>query len=305
MRALVLGGNGFIGSHLVEELLSRGDKIRVFDQSWNPCWTDINGLEYRSGRFCDTPQLSEALMGIDVVYHLISTSVPSTSNLDPVGDIQGNLVGTVNLLQQMAKLGVKRIVYLSSGGTVYGNPEQVPVPETHRLQPICSYGVVKVAIENYLSMFQHLHGIEPIVIRPSNPYGPRQRHTGVQGVIPTFLRRVLDGESIEVWGDGSIVRDYIYVSDLAELIAHAGSSEVTGVFNAGSGKGHSINDLLTVVGDVAEKRPVVRYKSGRSFDVQRVVLDISKAQEIFQWTPRVTLSDGISRHWEWLRDDLQ
>lgn len=300
MKALVLGGNGFIGSHLVETLMRRGDQVRVFGRCHGFRWFDNENVEYIDGQFDDPLQLADVLIGVDVVYHLISTSVPSTSNLDPVGDIQGNLIGTVNLLQKMVAAGVKRIVYLSSGGTVYGNPEQIPVPEEHRLQPICSYGVVKVAIENYLGMFHHLHGLEPIVLRPSNPYGPRQMQTGLQGVIHTFLQRVLDGEPIEVWGDGNIVRDYIYVSDLADLIARAGSSRAIGVFNAGSGKGYSINELLNMIGGIVEELPEVRYMVRRAFDVQRVVLDVSKARSTFQWIPVVDLADGISRYWQWL-----
>ena len=176
MRALVLGGSGFIGSHLVDALLADGQRVRVFDRQPDRFRDALTGVDYRFGSLADVSDVAEALAGVDVVFHLVSTSVPSTSNLDPVADIEGNLVTAVQLLDQMTRLDVRRIVFLSSGGTVYGNPGTSPVTETDPLRPICSYGVVKVAIENYLFMYQDLHGIEPVILRPSNPIGPRQGH---------------------------------------------------------------------------------------------------------------------------------
>jgi len=300
MLALVLGGNGFIGSHLVDALHAVGCRVRVFDRSPNRYQEPRADIDYRIGSFGDSAQLAEALQDVSVVFHLISTSVPSTSNLDPVADIEGNLIGTVVLLQQMVKLGVKRIVYLSSGGTVYGNPSVESVPETHPLNPICSYGVVKVAIENYLYMFSQLHAIEPVVVRASNPFGPRQGHIGVQGVIPTFLQRVKDGERIQIWGDGSVVRDYIYIRDLVSLCLKAGLGDKVGVFNAGSGVGHSLNDLLVIIQQVSGKELTIDYLPGRSFDVKRITLNISKASSEFDWQPEMDIETGIREHWSWL-----
>ncbi len=244
MRILVLGGNGFIGSHIVDALHKRGDRVRVFDRFPNNYQPPKQGIDYRLGEFSDTAALAEALHDIDVVYHLISTSVPSTSNLDPVADIQGNLIATVQLLQQMVRLKVDRVVYLSSGGTVYGNPTINSVPESHPLNPICSYGVVKVAIENYLHMFSELHGLKPTILRASNPFGPRQGHVGVQGVIPTFLKRLIDNDPLQIWGDGSVVRDYIFIDDLVRLCLLAAEEEAVGVFNAGSGCGSSLKEIV-------------------------------------------------------------
>jgi len=217
MKVLVLGGNGFIGSHVVDQLLAAGHKVRVFDRSAERYRDPIKQVEYRLGRFDDTFQVAEALQGMDAVCHLISTTVPGTSNLDPVADVKNNLINTLNLLEQMRKKGLRRILYLSSGGTVYGNPESSPISENHPLKPISSYGIVKVAIEKYLFMYQQLYGLQPVILRPSNPYGPRQGHAGVQGLIGTLLARAFSGETLEIWGDGSIVRDYMHVSDLARL----------------------------------------------------------------------------------------
>jgi UDP-glucose 4-epimerase len=300
VRVLVLGGNGFIGSHLVDKLHAVGCRVRVFDRSTSQHKTAPVGIDYRMGLLSDSAQVAEALHDIDVVFHLISTSVPSTSNLDPIADINGNLLGTVQLLQQMVKLKIRRIVYLSSGGTVYGNPTLDPVSEAHPLNPVCSYGIVKVAIENYLFMFSHLYGLEAVVLRASNPYGPRQGHVGVQGVIPTFLQRVKDGDRIQIWGDGSIVRDYIFINDLVSLCAKAGLEDAVGVFNAGSGIGYSLNELLEIVTKITRKKVGVDYLPGRAFDVKRITLDISRTAKEFNWKPVVDIDAGIRESWLWL-----
>jgi len=300
MKVLVLGGNGFIGSHVVDQLLAGGHKVRVFDRSPERYRAPLKQVEYRLGRFDDTFQVAEALQGVDAVCHLISTTVPGTSNLDPVADVQNNLVNTLHLLEQMRKKSLHRILYLSSGGTVYGNPESSPICEDQPLKPISSYGVVKVAIENYLYMYQQLYGLQPVILRPSNPYGPRQGHAGVQGLIGTLLARALSGETLEIWGDGSIVRDYMHVGDLARLCASALESNSCGVFNAGSGEGYSINQIISMIRDLTGGKLDVRYEAARAFDVKEVVLDISSAMQQFGWKPEVELSTGIREHMEWL-----
>jgi len=302
MKVLVLGGNGFIGSHVVDHLLAAGCKVRVFDRSPEHYRPPVAGVEYHLAPFHDVPALAEALEGVDVVCHLISTTVPSTSNLDPISDIEGNLINTVRLLQLMVQKNVSRIVYLSSGGTVYGIPQVLPIPESHPLKPVCSYGVIKVAIENYLHMFHHLHGLEYCVLRASNPYGERQGHTGVQGVIGTFSAKILAGDPIEIWGDGSVVRDFIYVGDLVGLNTKACMSSHNGVFNVGSGEGYSVNQIIEVLKSVSVRPVQVNYRDSRSYDVPRVVLDISSAQSSFDWHPVVDLEKGIKLGWSWLSE---
>jgi len=299
MTVLVLGGSGFIGSHLVDGLLAAGHRVRVFDRSPELFRAPLAGVDYRFGDFSDVPLLAEALEGVDLVYHLLSTTVPSTSNLDPIADVNGNLVNSLRLLQLMVQKNIPKIIYLSSGGTVYGIPECVPIPETHPLRPICSYGVVKVAIENYLHMFHELHGLQYVVLRASNPYGERQGHAGVQGVIGTFMQKILAGDQIEIWGDGRVVRDYIYVGDLAELCVIAGRPEKVGVFNAGSGEGTSINELINKLTSVTGMNLTYVNRTGRGYDVPRVVLDIGSTISNFGWLPSTTLDRGLITTWNW------
>ncbi len=305
MKALVLGGNGFIGSHVVDHLLAAGHSVRVFDRGMERFRLPLDQVDYRLFSFDDVPALAEALEDIDVVYHLISTTVPSTSNKDPIYDIESNLIGTVRLLNLMRDSNVSRIIYLSSGGTVYGVPDSSPILESHPLRPICSYGVVKVAIENYLQMYHHLYGLEYAVLRVSNPYGERQGHTGVQGVIGTFMGKILAHKEIEIWGDGSIVRDFIYIVDLAHLCVKVGCSRSIGIFNAGSGEGNSIQEIVATLSTVTKKNIYPQYRMGRSYDVPEVVLSIAKVKKQFEWSPNEILVEGMVKTWCWVKAQVK
>jgi UDP-glucose 4-epimerase len=177
--------------------------------------TSAQRVDFRKGSLDDRFTIDEALLDVDVVYHLVSTTVPGTSNHNPVADIESNLIPTVKLLELMAARGVSRIVFISSGGTVYGPSEQHAIEEAHQLEPLCSYGIVKVAIEKYLLMHQRLHGLKPIILRLANAYGPRQWVGGGQGIIGTLLLAAKQRQPVQIWGDGGVVRDYVYVEDSA------------------------------------------------------------------------------------------
>jgi UDP-glucose 4-epimerase len=297
MRALVIGGNGFIGSSLVGRLRAQGVTVRVLDIGQPRTDVTWESVEFVQGSLADGSVLPQVLAGVDVVFHLASTTVPGTSNLDPAADVQGNLVATLGLLQAMRATGVRRIVYFSSGGAVYGNTSVAAVSESQPLHPVSSYGVVKAAIENYLHMYRELGDLDPVVLRPSNPYGPRQSTAGVQGAVGTFLALALRGEPIRIWGDGEVVRDYLFIDDLVELAARAGLASDTGTFNVGSGTGHSLNQLCALVSQVTGRTLDIQYLPGRPFDVKRIVLDTGAARAAFAWSPRVPLAEGVERTW--------
>jgi UDP-glucose 4-epimerase len=301
MTVLVVGGCGFIGSHIVDQLLMQGMAVRVLSRRPEAFRRPCPGVDYIMGSLADDEALAHALNGVDAVIHAASSMVPKTSNENPLDDITDNLIGSVRLLQKMKEEGVSKLVFLSSGGTVYGIPHHVPITESHPTQPISSYGIVKVAIENYLHLYSCLHGIHACVLRPSNPYGPRQGHTGVQGVIGTYLAKIARSEPIEIWGDGTVIRDFIYVEDLAELCLLAIQSSVHGVFNAGSGFGVSIAEIICLIENVVERRVDLRRMPARNFDTPINVLDISKARESFHWEPRTELKAGISKTWQWIQ----
>lgn len=307
-KILVLGGQGFLGRHLSEQLLREGAKVRIFDQPSAVCAAhgeDSTRVEVVHGDFVKGHGLAQALDGVDVVYHLVSTTVPSGSNANPIEDVNSNLIGTLRLLDMMRCSGVKRIVYASSGGTVYGNPQSLPVPEAHPLRPISSYGIVKVAIENYLHLQSELNGLTANILRISNPYGMHQNRIGAQGVIATFIRKLMNNEPIEIWGDGSVVRDYVYATDVARALLLAGQRHQSGVFNIGSGIGHSVNDVLRLIREQTGLRGEVRYLPSRRFDVQRTYLDIERARVELGWQPKYSLEDGCARYWQLLLESTQ
>lgn len=301
MKFLVLGGSGFIGSHVVDAALENGHSVRVFDRTEERFRPTPEAVEFVQGNLDDTATLAEALIGVDIVFHLISTTVPTTANLDPIADIQGNLIATVRLMELMRRHGLQRMLYLSSGGTVYGVPKTEVVPEAHPLNPISSYGIVKVAIENYIRMEQSVHGLRPIILRPSNPFGPRQGHGGVQGVIGTYMWRLAQRESMQLWGDGSIVRDFINVRDLAQLCVTCAEQDTIGTFNAGAGEGHSIREIIDGIATVSGLQVEPEIKPGRAFDVPRIVLDIDAATRATGWRPQVNFEDGLAETWQWVK----
>ena len=300
MKILVLGGNGFIGSHITDELVANGHDVTVFHRSTERYESHSDTVRFYLGDYSDAVKLGEAVDGMDAVIHAISTTVPSTSNLNPISDVQQNLISTIQLLDLMTKANVRRLVYLSSGGTVYGKPNQLPVVENHPLNPICSYGIVKVAIENYIGMYQELYGLKPIILRPSNPYGPRQGHSGVQGALSTFLSNTLNHKAITIWGDGETKRGYIYVKDLAHITKLAVESDVSGTFNVCSGDSHSLNELIKMVEKTTSIKPILSYKPSRAFDVKEILLDTKKVKYAFNWTAAYSTQDGMAEFVEYL-----
>src|SRR3989339_950984 len=241
-RCLVLGGTGFIGVNLVKKLLSLGYSVRLFTRfNLNrQKFPDSEKLEIIVGDIQDENLIAKAVLGCEVCFHLISTVLPGSSNLDPVFDIESNLLFTVKLLNCLAKSKIEKIIFLSSGGTVYGQPTTLPIVEAHSTNPRCSYGIVKLAIEKYLSLYHQLYGLNYVVLRLSNPFGEYQSVKARQGAVAVFLGRALCGQPVEIWGDGSVVRDYVYISDVIDAMIKAMHySGPERLFNIGSGCGLS------------------------------------------------------------------
>jgi UDP-glucose 4-epimerase len=211
-------------------------------------------------------------------------------------------VPSIHLLEACRQQGIRRIVFTSSGGTVYGPARQLPIAETHPKNPINAYGISKLAVEKYLEMFHHLYGLEYAVLRPSVPYGPRQNPLGRQGAAAVFLYRVAQGLPVTIWGDGHSTRDYFYISDLVQALIAAGERELDGnrIFNIGGSEEVSLNCLLEQVEKTVGMKAIVEYQPGRKFDAARIVLDTSAARERLGWRPEVALEEGLRRTWEWM-----
>lgn len=302
---LVIGGGGFVGSHLVTALLSQGRRVRVLELPYRNPVKPIPkhpNLEWFEGNFGNISDVSRALHGVDAVFHLVSTTQPQSSNDNPIFDIQSNLLATVGLLEQMRSLPDVPLIFVSSGGTVYGRPRQTPLSETHPTEPQCSYGIVKLAIEKYLALYHLMHGIHYRVLRPANAYGPGQEANRAQGVIGTFLSRILRGQPLEVWGDGSVVRDYLYISDtIAALLLAERYLGKERIFNIGTGNGRSVLEVIAAIERVVGKKADVHFTAKRDFDVPVSVLDIRRARKELGWSPHTTLDDGLRATMEWMK----
>jgi len=303
-KILVIGGGGFIGVSLVSALSDAGCEVSVLDRRGPPACHANQQFKIHVGDICDVAVLRSALEGVDVVVHLASSVVPATSNLDPVADVENNLIGVIRLLEVMREMGTRRLIYFSSGGTVYGPPRVLPICEDHPESPISSYGIVKGASEKYIRMFGHLHGLRYCILRPSNPYGPGQLDRASQGVIAAYLWRLARREHIEIWGDGNVVRDFIYIDDLVSGSTRVIIDGVEGTYNVGAGAGQSINEIISVIARVTGLTPDVRYLSGRGVDVPQVVLYISKLCSVNSWRPSIAIEQGIAKTWRWILGEL-
>ncbi|MGH8050046.1 MAG: NAD-dependent epimerase/dehydratase family protein [Arenimonas sp.] len=303
MMNLIVGGGGFLGKNLAELLLSKGQTVRIFERAGYDCsqFPLHRQIEWHYGDYSLERDILPALENIDAVYLFASTTTPRTSNDDYGHDIESNLLATVSFLDIASKRGVGKIIFPSSGGTVYGIPESSPISEQHANNPICSYGINKLSIEKYLALFQRQTGLQYIILRISNPYGRYQPANSGQGVITTFLDKALRDEEIEIWGDGSVIRDYIYIDDVtrALLCASKNNSEQR-IFNIGSGTGYSLNQLLSHIEQLVGKKVRKRYLQGRLLDVPKNILDIGKAKLHLEWDPRYDLDQGLEATAKWL-----
>ena len=308
-KTLILGAAGFIGTNLSRRLLEKGKRLLLFDRpgvSFAPFLQraqEDKAAQILSGSFSSLAKekteeeiralrLSEA----EAVYHLISTTCPSNSNRDVAGEMEENLIATIRFLDACAKAGVKKVVFLSSGGTVYGREHTGICREEEEAFPITSYGVQKLAIEKILYLYREMYGLDYRIVRLSNPYGPWQRPNGVQGAVTTFTYRALTGTPIEVYGDGSVVRDYIYIDDAVRGILNIAEGQGRSrLYNLGCGEGNTLLDVIEAIEEVLGKKPEVRFLPGRPVDVPVNVLDVSRYEADFGPLSPLPLAEGIRR----------
>ncbi|MDX8403666.1 MAG: NAD-dependent epimerase/dehydratase family protein [Mariprofundaceae bacterium] len=304
MHVLVIGGCGFIGSHIVDELIAAEHNVSVIDRSTETFRPPLDGVKYYYEDILSITNAQEAIRAADIIIHSASSTNPASSNTNPQADVENNLIGMIQLLECMQQYNKKRILFLSSGGTVYGIPETLPIPEDHPLRPQCSYAIVKLAMEHYLNLYTKLHGFQTTIIRPANPYGPRQGYSGTQGVIAKFTAEAIHNEPLTLWGTGKEVRDFFHVSDLAKLCVKAVESNHTGLFNAGSGEGHSIREIANILESIHGSALQIDQIEGRNFDIPEVVLDIQKVKRDLDWSPMIPLREGMTDYYHWLTSDL-
>jgi UDP-glucose 4-epimerase len=297
-----------MGSHLAEELLAAGYAVRVFDRANRDrrnLASIADQIEIIEGDFSNRADLQAVVAGMEFVFHLVGTTLPASSNSNPVYDIESNVISSVRLFELCQRERIKKLIFASSGGTIYGIPERLPIDESHPTLPLCSYGISKLAIEKYLHLFYHLHGMDYSILRISNPYGERQRLDGSQGVIAVFLGCLAHHLPLHLWGDGTVTRDFVYVGDVARAMRLA--MEYSGerkIFNVSSCHGVSVSDLLEILLKVTGCRPEVLREPERSFDVPKNILDNTTIRKTLNWSPLVGLEEGIRNTWDWVKKQV-
>jgi UDP-glucose 4-epimerase len=303
-KILITGGTGFIGSQLALQLLSEGYPLRILSHSGYvpPLLEEAlahKRLEIVSADLNDHVSIQRAVQGVQKVVHLAWSTVPKNATDNLVYDVQSNVVGSIQLFMACVAEKVEKVVFVSSGGTVYGVPQKLPIVETHPLQPISGYGLSKVSVEQYLYLFGHLHKLPYLVLRVANVYGKGQNTRKGQGVIGVWADKIRAGEPLEIWGSDAIIRDYVHVRDTVEAIKMAltqnlATQTVSPIFNVGTGRGYSLKELLALVQSFFPKPLEVRYlDQNRPFDVPANVLCNEKIKNVLGWQPKVSIEAGL------------
>ncbi len=301
-RILVIGGSGFIGTHLCIGLKTRGFKPIILDRV-APTHVDA---EFHQ---CDMSNVDDSwstlLDSVEALYYLAWTTKPQSANDAPLYDLQTNVVAGLRLLDMLALHSKPpRMVFVSTGGAIYGRTTDEKIGEEHPTFPLNAYGVSKLAFEHYLRLYRHLHNLDYLVFRPSNPYGEFQDPLGNQGAVGVFLGRLAKGEEITVWGDGSVIRDYLYVGDLVTALL-GGLDYIPGdagprVFNVGSGRGIDLRQLIVIMSRITGRTAQIVYTNGRKTDAPRIILDIGRICERLNWKPTTDIENGLTRTWQWI-----
>ena len=305
---IIFGGNGFLGSHLAADLVSQDVGVKIFDIDSKPSaflMPLINKINYIPGDFLNTSDYESHLEGVDSVYHYISTTSPKTSSKNPMYDIETNLMGSIQLLKSCVKKKVTKVIYPSSGGTIYGLNPALPSSEQSPADPSNPYAITKFAVENYLKLFYHDYGLDYLVLRYSNPYGVGQNLLKEQGVVASFLEKLYQQQPPVILGDGTSVRDYIYIDDAIEATVRLSLKNTSDkIFNIGSGTGVSLNELYATILTVTGKKVAPQYiKSKAHVYVPKIFLDISRATHEIDWKPSVSLEQGLRKTWNWIQSN--
>ena len=304
MKILVTGGAGFIGSWVADTFINKRHKVLIVDDLSTGIEANIpKDAEFTKGNIREFALLEKVFSNFkpDIVNHHAAQINVRRSVEDPVFDAEVNIIGTLNLLELSVKHNIKRFVFASSGGAIYGEPENLPADENTCPIPISPYGVSKHAIEKYLGYYKTVHRLDYVALRYSNVYGPRQNPHGEAGVLAIFCNRIMAGKPCEIFGDGNQTRDYVFVGDVTNANILSINSP-SGIYNIGTQIETSVNDLITTLRKVTKREFKVEYSPPRAGEVLRIYLDIQFAKRVLGWSPNVNLEDGIHQTWKWFND---
>lgn len=297
MVCAVIGATGFIGRHLVNSLAQAGYRVRAISR--RPSGHDFEhpAVEQIRADIHDAVRMTQALEGVDTVFQLVSGITPSVGNQQILRDLEQEVTPQIRFMEVCVIAGVQRLVFASSGGAIYGDQPMGPIRETALPSPKSSYGATKLAVEHYLNLFSTSYDMECVSLRISNPYGPGQVFRKGQGLIPAVLKRASEGELVNVFGDGTRRRDYIYVDDLTDAMLRVArhSDWMPPVINIGGGMSVSINEILEAI-EAIIGYPIPRHHvESRSTDAADILLDIQTARDLLNWTPTTSLADGLRK----------
>jgi len=306
MKVLVTGGAGFIGSHIVDRLVQEGHEVVVLDNLSTGKRRNLN----RAARFYKTDIQSWRLERVfrnerpNVVMHLAAQMDVRKSVEDPVFDAQVNVLGTLNILQQTVKHGVRKVVFSSSGGAIYGEQDVFPAPESHATKPLSPYGLSKLCGEQYLSYYERVGGVQVVNLRYANVYGPRQDPEGEAGVVAIFIQKLLNNEQPVINGNGRQTRDFVFVEDVVEANLAVMGQETAGTYNVGTGVETSINDLFRILVQHTGSTCKELHGPAKKGEQARSVIDASRLRHELSWEPRMSLSDGLKRTVEYFKERM-
>ncbi|MGH7230846.1 MAG: SDR family oxidoreductase [Nitrospiraceae bacterium] len=306
MKILVTGGAGFIGSHCVDRLVQEGHEVVVVDNLSTGKRRNLN----RAAEFYKLDIQNSRLEQVfkkerpSLLVHLAAQMDVRRSVEDPIFDAQVNVLGTLNLLEQAVKHGTRKVVFASSGGAIYGEQEVFPAPESHSTRPLSPYGISKLTGEHYLAYYHRVSGIQHVILRYSNVYGPRQDPEGEAGVVAIFTQKMLNGEQPIINGNGRQTRDFVFVEDVVEANLAVMGQEIQGTYNVGTGRETSVNDLFRLLSECTGCGWKGVHGPAKKGEQARSVIDSTKLRQDLGWDPRVSVEDGLKRTVEFFRDEM-
>jgi len=303
MKVMVTGGAGFIGSNLVDRLITEGHQVVVVDDLSTGSRDNLNpeATFYQQDIRDESLEKVFADEGVEAIFHLAAQMDVRKSVADPVYDAQVNVLGTINLLQSGMRHGLKKFVYASTGGAVYGEPQFMPVTEDHPINPDCPYGISKHTVEHYLYVYNRLQGLNWTALRYPNVFGPRQNPHGEAGVVAIFIQLLTAGKQCTIFGDGSKTRDYVYIDDVVQANIVALERGDNTCYNLGRGTQVSDFTIFDTVRKSLGLDDEPHFEDVRAGEIFHICLEAKKIREQLGWTPTVTLEDGVARTIEWYR----
>ncbi|MHA2363123.1 MAG: NAD-dependent epimerase/dehydratase family protein [Candidatus Hodarchaeales archaeon] len=301
---LVTGGAGFIGSHIVDLLLEEDFEIIVLDNLSTGKESNLpSTIKFEKGDITSSKDVSKALMDVEIICHFAAQASVAISMKQVIFDANVNVLGTLQLLKQAWSKEIDQFIYSSTGGAIYGNPKELPVPETHPEGPVSIYGTSKLAAEKYIDYYRR-QGLKTSILRLANIYGPRQDPNGEAGVISIFLGNILQNKPLHIYGDGTSSRDYVYVQDVAKIVYDIIRNPIHGPINIATGKQVFLMDLVNIILQVTNSSPRIIHEKERPGDVKNIYLDSSLLKNHLDWFPNTSLKDGIQEVWNWVKKPI-